>query len=437
MDFGGGGMPAGLEGLLGGGGLAGLLGGALDKIWDMPMIQMIAFHPRPEQPSHLGATSGPIRDGAFSVGGGDTVSYRLYLPPESKEVQAVIYNFHGNAEVCTDVGIVVEQFLSLGAAVLSIDYRGFAWGSGQPKLTALCPDAEACWRASQQVLDAAGCGGAKRIAMGRSIGATCAVHLASKYAADVCGLIVDSGLMSIKGLPMVEMLAPQVLGPQAPAIFPSLKEPFDTYGKLAAVSCPTLVMHGERDEIVPVIQGAQCHERCASADKRLVRWPTATHNDVLAVAGSEWFKEISGLVAKALQFDNALPAGALVEAHSLSNPTFNGLQGRVIGPQGERIRVEFEQPHGEKALKPDNLKVIERRRPDSETAEGDIGGPPPFPLGSLVEAHSLASAPEFNGMQGKVVGMSGERVRVQFPDPHGEKKLKPANLKAADGEASA
>jgi len=434
MDFGGGGLPAGLDALLGGaggaGGLAGMLGGNLAGLWDMPMIQMIAFHPRPDEPTYMGATSGPIRDGTFTVGGGDTVSYRLFLPPASKEVTAVVYNFHGNAEVCGDIGAVAERFHEVGAALLSIDYRGFAWGSGQAKLTTLCPDADACWKASQQVLDAAGCGSAKRIVMGRSIGATCAVHLAAMHAADVYGLIVDSGLMSIKQLPMVEMLAPQVLGPQAAMIFPNLKEPFDTYGKLASVSCPTLIMHGEMDEIVPIAQGQQCHERCASAEKKLLRWPTARHNDVLAVAGAEWGKEVLGLIGKALEFENALPAGALVEAHSLSNPTFNGLQGRIIGPQGERIRVEFEAPHGEKALKPDNLKVLERHRPEAEDPAADA--PPPFPLGSTVEAHSLSAA-EFNGLRGKVVGMSGDRVRVQFPGPQGEKKLKPANLKAVDG----
>lgn len=407
-----------------------MLGGNLDAIWEMPMIQMIAFHPRPEQPAHLGATSGPIRDGTFDVPGGDRVSYRLFLPAASTEVQAVVFNFHGNAEVCTDIGAVAELFHGAGAALLSIDYRGFAWGSGQPKLTTICSDADACWRASRQVLEAAGCGSAKRIVMGRSIGATCAVHLASRHAADVYGLIVDSGLMSVKQLPMVAMLAPQVLGKDAAALFPALKEPFDTLGKLAAVSCPTLVMHGDQDEIVPIAQGVQCHERCASVDKKLRRWPTAGHNNVNLVAGAEWGKEILALISRAQQFENPFPAGALVEAHSLSNPTFNGLRGRILGPQGERVRVDFSEPHGEKALKPDNLKVIERSKPEGDVPDA-ASGPSPFAVGTLVEAHSL-SAPTFNGMRGSVLGLQGDRVRVQFPEPHGEKALKPENLKAVD-----
>ena len=46
-------------------------------------------------------------------------------------------------------------------------------------------------------------GQAKRVMFGRSIGATCAVHLAKSQT--VLGLIVDSGLMSIKQLPTVQM----------------------------------------------------------------------------------------------------------------------------------------------------------------------------------------------------------------------------------------
>lgn len=51
-----------------------------------------------------------------------------------------------------------------------------------------------------------------------------------------------------------------------------------------------------------------------------------------------------------------------------------------------------------------------------------------FPWGSSVEAHSLASA-DFNGARGRVTGFQGERVRVDFGAPFGEKALKPANLR--------
>jgi len=52
-----------------------------------------------------------------------------------------------------------------------------------------------------------------------------------------------------------------------------------------------------------------------------------------------------------------------------------------------------------------------------------------FAPGSLVEAHSLAAAPVLNGLRGRATRIQGERVVVVFPQPHGEKALRPVNLR--------
>merc|ERR1719428_1197232 len=106
----------------------------------------------------MGKTSGPVRDGTFTVGDGQKVCYRFFLPPQGEPLHAVIYHFHGNAELCTDVGYKAGFFQQHSAAVLSIDYRGYGWSTGTPSLTKLCADADACFDGSQEVLDAAGCG---------------------------------------------------------------------------------------------------------------------------------------------------------------------------------------------------------------------------------------------------------------------------------------
>jgi alpha-beta hydrolase superfamily lysophospholipase len=406
-------------------------------IWDQPMVNQVAFHPRPERPKHLGETFGPIRDGTFNVGDGEKCCYRLFLPSEGHLLHAVVYHFHGNAEVCTNAGIKAEFFHHQGAALLSIDYRGYGWSTGTPSLTKLCADADACFAASQAVLDAAGCGSARRIMWGRSIGATCAVHIASTHAGKVHGLIVESGLMSVKRLPMVSALLPtlgqQLLGDKMGAlaagfgggVLEMLPEPFATLDKMAAVSCPTLVMHGDKDEIVPIQQGIECYEKCASNQKVLKRWAQAGHNDIILHFDHEWSQEVTALLLRTLDFDNPFPAGAIVEAHSLNAAHMNGLRGPVLGPQGERVRVKFPDPHGEKALKPANLTVVEA------PPEPQAPPPDPFPAGTLVETHSL-KATQMNGLKGVVIGPQGDRLRIQLEEPHGEKALKPANLKVID-----
>jgi len=437
----GGGLPAGLGDLFGalGGGQ-----GGLDAIWSNPMVTGIAFHPSKAEPAHLAATDGPVRDGSFDVTGGDTVSYRLYLPPKASEkdgspVKVVGLFFHGNAEVCTNADDIADVLTSQGAALLSIDYRGYAWGTGQPSLTKLCSDTDECFTASQKLLQAAGCGGARCVAMGRSIGATCAVHLASHHASHIHGLVVDSGLMSIKQLPLVQQFAPMLFGGDM-SKWEQLREPFDTLGKLAAVSCPVLVMHGDKDEIVPLAQAQQCHAKCAAQQKKLQVWPGAGHNNVGAMYGSQWASEIEALLCQAIAFENAFPAGATVETHSLSSDALNGLRGRVLGPQGERLRVDLGPTHGPKALKPANLRLIEATGGPSDHGCGEESSPKgdaspkideavaAFPAGVEVEAHSLSSA-ALNGQRGKSLGPQGARVRVEFPEPHGIKAILPAKLK--------
>lgn len=399
------------------GALGGAAGGAggLEAIWENPMVTSIAFHPSKAEPQFLDST-GAVRDGTFEMSDGTKISYRFYVPPDAAGVKAVIYFFHGNAEVCTALDDVAEMLHSCGAAVLSVDYRGYAWGTGQPSLKKLCPDAEQCFLQSEALLQAAGVGEAKRVMLGRSIGATCAVHLAAKQARRVHGLIVDSGLMSIKQIPTVSMLAPMVFQGQTEK-FAMLPEPFDTLGKLSSVGCPVLVMHGDKDEIVPYQQAVQCHEKLATGSKKLQCWIGAGHNDCWALYFEAWKQEVKTLLEQAASFEVAFPAGAMVETHSLSTETMNGIQGRVLGPQGDRFRVSLAE-HGEKALKPGNLKIV-----DVEPEKGVLD----FPVGATVEAHSL-SAPTFNGLQGKVLGEQGDRIRIDFLE-HGVKALKPANLK--------
>jgi len=331
----------------------------MEGLWDMPMVAQIAFHPRPAEAAYMGATSGPIRDGTFDVAEGDNVAYRLYVPPEGTTADVVVYVFHGNAEICTDMDDVVSIFQQRGAAVLSIDYRGYAWSTGQASLKKLCGDSEECFKASRSVLAAAGLGDARCVIMGRSIGATCAVHLASQCADKVHGLIIDSGLMSIKRLPMVSMFGQQMFGLQGAQMLQMVPEPFDTVGKLKAVGCPTLVMHGDMDEIVPYEHGVECHAKCATSQKTMKQWAGAGHNNVHMMFGSAWEAEVAALLALAKDFTIAFPAGTMVEAHSLSTPTFNGLRGRVAGPSGDRITVDFGKEHGEKNLKPVNLQVVD------------------------------------------------------------------------------
>jgi hypothetical protein len=108
-----------------------------------------------------------------------------------------------------------------------------------------------------------------------------------------------------------------------------------------------------------------------------------------------------------------------VMAHSLVNaPELNGKHGKVTGSKGERLEVEFDPPHGKKALLPVNLRA---------TLSGGSG----VNLGDVASVHSLTKATELNGRWGKIVAFGRERIDVDFGSPYGRKAILPDNLRAS------
>jgi len=69
--------------------------------------------------------------------------------------------------------------------------------------------------------------------------------------------------------------------------------------KVASISIPALVIHGELDNLAPLSDALSMYESLASTDKRLLTIPGAGHNDLLYVGINEYFAAIKDFVALA------------------------------------------------------------------------------------------------------------------------------------------
>ena len=169
--------------------------------------------------------------------------------------------------------------------MLAVDFRGYGWSTGQPRLTTLCADADALVDALPAILaQAGGDAAATRCALvGRSIGGVCAVHLASRHPTRFPSLLIESSLCRIFELPMVANIA-AMMGPQGAVLLQALPDPFDQLGKLrAAPTVRCTVLHGDRDELIPLAQGKALFGASAAppSRKRLVILKGAGHNDMV------------------------------------------------------------------------------------------------------------------------------------------------------------
>jgi len=178
-----------------------------------------------------------------------------YLPNPSASF-TILYS-HGNSEDLGDIEPTLATLHDLGFAVLAYDYEGFGTSQGVPSEHHAYRDIDAAYDYLTTVLAVPP---DRIIAYGFSVGGGPAIDLASRK--PLGGLIVESAFVS----------AFQVVVP-----IPLL--PFDKFlnvDKIAAVTCPVLILHGTADSMIPA-RHAEKLFRAAREPKRLVLVDGADH----------------------------------------------------------------------------------------------------------------------------------------------------------------
>ena len=121
--------------------------------------------------------------------------------------------------------------------------------------------------------------------------AAVAAQVAARRAGEVDGLVLLSPWDDLAGVASVHFPRPLV------ALF--LDERYDTVEAGQRIACPVLVVHGDRDDIIPIELGRRAFAALREP-KRWVEVRDAGHNDLLA--REEVWQELSRWLA-------ALPAG--------------------------------------------------------------------------------------------------------------------------------
>ena len=252
--------------------------------FETSQIDQMLFYPRPARTGTSrvkGATDGTIMSGDAAE-----LGYRLYPRAGGG---AVILFFHGNGEVAPDYDDIAPLYWGAGASLLVVDYRGYGWSSGRPGIERLLPDAESAFAALPGILEAAGLGDGPHFVMGRSLGSAPAIHLASDHPDAWHGLIVESGFARV--IPLLARLGFPLAGGARP-------DPIGNLDKVAGLQLPLLVLHGERDTLIPVSEGQALYDVSPARVKTIRRFAGAGHNDLLTYA-EEYFEAVHSFLAAA------------------------------------------------------------------------------------------------------------------------------------------
>jgi alpha-beta hydrolase superfamily lysophospholipase len=249
------------------------------NLLDHPQILRVLFHPRGEGGRSLRASGARLV--GVEVEPGVSVGGRLYPAPPM--APAILY-YHGNGEIAGDYDHIASLYTRMGITLLVIDYRGYGRSDGTPTGHNLLADAVVVFDAVTTVFEENGLAPTHLFVMGRSLGSAAAIEVALYAGERLAGLIVESGFSDTFAL--LARLGVQVQGADEG------RDGFGNATKLARVTLPTLVIHGQADVLIPASDGQELYDRCAAPDKRLVLIPDAGHNDLMMVGMSQYFEAI-------------------------------------------------------------------------------------------------------------------------------------------------
>lgn len=251
---------------------------------DQPAILAVIFHPRQES----ARPAADITDFTVTTGDGNRIGCRFHLcDPEAPH----ILFFHGNGETVSDYDDVGAHYTGLALNFLAIGYRGYGASTGKPTVAAMMEDA--C-KAFEQIREwkVANRRPGPMMVMGRSLGSAAALEVAGHFQDAVSGLIIESGFATTTPLLLT-------LGIDPGKFDFAERDGFNNLAKIGRITKPTLILHGQNDELIPVSNGGSLQSQCAARNKELQIVPGATHNTVMACGGSMYFETILRFTDKA------------------------------------------------------------------------------------------------------------------------------------------
>jgi fermentation-respiration switch protein FrsA (DUF1100 family) len=253
---------------------------------DKPEILMLLFHPRPEwaTPESLPG----CHEVMIPVEEGVSLGAKFHLA--DARAPAILF-FHGNGEIAADYNDLGQVYRRMGMHFLAFDYRGYGRSGGSPTITGMMRDCHLVFEYTKRFLSAKRFTG-PLIVMGRSLGSAPALELASTYTAQISGLIIESGFAHAD--PLFELF-----GFSMRKMGISEQDAFRNVEKVRAFEKPCLIIHGERDQLIPFAEGQTLFDACKAKKKKLLMIPDADHNDLFYRGIDEYLQAVKELVQKA------------------------------------------------------------------------------------------------------------------------------------------
>jgi len=156
-------------------------------------------------------------------------------PPFVQTLRPVVVFAHGNGELIQDWVHALITYLEMGIHVYLVEYPGYGNSAGMSSQQSIAEtfDAAYGWVVQRKDVDVS-----RIIFHGRSIGGGVMIQLAAMY--EPAAMILQSTFTSLRSFAKGYFVPGQLI-----------RDPFDALPILKTYDKPLLIMHGDRDVIVP------------------------------------------------------------------------------------------------------------------------------------------------------------------------------------------
>jgi uncharacterized protein len=204
------------------------------------------------------------------AGPGGTPVFALHVP--APEGAPTVVHFHGNGEQLADTEWLAGEFQRAGLGFCAVEYPGYGLAGAQG------PSEQGLYAAAEVALahlhGALGVPRERTVLQGQSLGSGVAVEMARRgYGARLVLITPYTSLVAV-GARLFPWLPARLL----------VRDVFDSAAKAPAVAVPVLILHGTRDEVIPVDMGEHLGTLFPHATVR--RLEGKHHNDVLSGPGT-------------------------------------------------------------------------------------------------------------------------------------------------------
>lgn len=184
---------------------------------------------------------------------------------DARPGRPTILYLHGNAGNLAGRADRFARYQSLGYGLLMMSWRGYSGSTGRPSERNNVADALLAY----DTLRAEGLRPEDIVVFGESLGSGVGIQLAGERA--VAALVLDAPYTSIVDVALLTY-------PYLP-VRPLLLDRYESNRHIGRVKAPVLVLHGERDSVIPVRMGRAIHEM-APGPKKLALFPDGGHVDL-------------------------------------------------------------------------------------------------------------------------------------------------------------